>query len=186
MDSGGHDRGGSGYQSPEGSAVRARAAAWPPGVPDSDAETTTPVRTSRRRPAASSPGVDQSARDQRPSPGGDVPGGDVPGGDVPGGGTRQRPSRGFGLVAWLRREVVFAVVLVGVAGGFGLVSQNRWRRGLLLIGVVLVVAGCARLALPARRVGLLAVRGRVFDTLLLLVLGGAVIGLTTAVPYLGP
>lgn len=89
-------------------------------------------------------------------------------------------------MAWLRREVVFAVVLVGMAGGFGLVSQNRWRRGLLLIGVVLVVAGCARLALPARRVGLLAVRGRVFDTLLLLVLGGAVIGLTTAVPYLGP
>ncbi len=119
-------------------------------------------------------------------PGGDVPGGDVPGGDASGGGARQRQSRGFGLVAWLRREVVFAVVLVGVAGGFGLVFQNRWRRGLLLIGVVLVVAGCARLALPARRVGLLAVRGRVFDTLLLLVLGGAVIGLTTAVPYLGP
>ncbi|CAO5148457.1 membrane hypothetical protein [Frankia sp. AiPs1] len=101
-----------------------------------------------------------------------------------------RPHRRRGqrtaLVAWLRREAVFAAVLLGVGGGFLLISQNRWRRGLLLIGATLVLAGLTRLAVPTRRMGLLAVRGRVFDTLLLLALGAAVIALTTAVPYPAP
>ncbi|WP_261556702.1 DUF3017 domain-containing protein [Frankia tisae] len=91
-----------------------------------------------------------------------------------------------GVVRWLRREMVFASVLVGVAVGFVLVYQDRWRRGMLVIGVALALAGLARLALPTRRVGLLAVRGRVFDTVILLLLGASVITLTSAVPYLGP
>ncbi|WP_235947810.1 DUF3017 domain-containing protein [Candidatus Frankia alpina] len=91
-----------------------------------------------------------------------------------------------GVVRWLQREMVFASVLVGVAVGFVLVYQDRWRRGMLVIGVVLALAGLARLALPTRLVGLLAVRGRVFDTVILLLLGASVITLTSAVPYPGP
>jgi hypothetical protein len=91
-----------------------------------------------------------------------------------------------GVVAWLRREAVFAAVLAGVLAGLLLVSQDRWRRGMLTVGVTLVLAGVARMLLPGRRIGLLAVRGRLFDAVLLLVLGAAVIGLTSTVPYLGP
>jgi hypothetical protein len=88
-------------------------------------------------------------------------------------------------VRWLRREAAFASVLVGVVLGLVLVSQDRWRRGLLVVGVILLLAALARLVLPARRVGLLAVRGRVFDTGILLVFGIAVIVLTFEVPYAG-
>ncbi len=91
-----------------------------------------------------------------------------------------------GIVGWLRREMVFASVLVGVAVGLTLVYQDRWRRGMLVVGAVLALAGLARLALPTRRVGLLAVRGRAFDTVILVLLGASVIMLTSAVPYLGP
>ncbi|EIV94054.1 DUF3017 domain-containing protein [Frankia sp. QA3] len=91
-----------------------------------------------------------------------------------------------GVVGWLRREMLFASVLVGVAVGLVLVYQDRWRRGMLVVGVVLVLAGLARLALPTRRVGLLAVRGRVFDIVILLLFGASVITLTSAVPYPGP
>ncbi|CAO5251684.1 DUF3017 domain-containing protein [Frankia sp. AgKG'84/4] len=94
----------------------------------------------------------------------------------------RRPS----LVDWLRREALFTVILIGVFAGFVLVTQDRWRRGLFTVGVMLILAGLGRLALPARRAGLLVVRGRLFDTALLLGLGAAIVGLTSAVPYLGP
>ncbi|WP_231861513.1 MULTISPECIES: DUF3017 domain-containing protein [Frankia] len=92
----------------------------------------------------------------------------------------------LGIVGWLRREMLFASVLVGVMVGLTLVYQDRWRRGMLVVGVVLALAGLARLVLPTRRVGLLAVRGRAFDTVILMLFGAAVITLTSAVPYLGP
>ncbi|MBX6390064.1 MAG: DUF3017 domain-containing protein [Frankia sp.] len=80
------------------------------------------------------------------------------------------------------REFVLLAGLVGVGLGLVLVTQGRWRTGLLGFGVVLVLLAAARLVLPERVVGMLRVRGRVFDTLTLLVLGFAVIGLTLAVP----
>jgi hypothetical protein len=91
-----------------------------------------------------------------------------------------------GIVGWLRREMVLASVLVGVLVGLALVYQDRWRRGMLVVGVALALAGLARLGLPTRRVGLLAVRGRAFDTVILVLLGASVITLTSTVPYLGP
>jgi hypothetical protein len=77
-------------------------------------------------------------------------------------------------------------VLAGVAVGLVLVAEDRWRRGLLGIGVVLVGAAVLRLLLPTRSVGVLAVRSRVFDVLALLAFGTAVIVLTLTVPYEGP
>ncbi len=94
----------------------------------------------------------------------------------------RRPS----VVGWLRQEALFTAVLVGVFAGFVLITQDRWRRGLFTVGVMLILAGLARLTLPARRAGLLVVRGRLFDTAVLLGLGAAIVGLTSAVPYLGP
>ena len=80
---------------------------------------------------------------------------------------------------------MFGAVLGGVAIALLTVARDHWRRGLLAMGVVLVLAAGARLCLPQRRVGMLAVRGRLFDAAALLLLGVAVIVLTLAVPYTG-
>lgn len=82
-------------------------------------------------------------------------------------------------------RMLFAGILGGVCLGLLLVSQDYWRRGLLTVGGVLLVAAVLRLCLPGRKVGMLAVRGRLFDTVTLVVLGGAVIVLTLEVPYFG-
>ncbi len=81
------------------------------------------------------------------------------------------------------RELALTVALAGVAVGMILVvAQNRWRVGLFGIGTLLLVLAAARLVLPARRLGMLAVRGRLFDAVLLTAFGAAVIGLTLTVP----
>ncbi|ABD10043.1 DUF3017 domain-containing protein [Frankia sp. B2] len=97
-----------------------------------------------------------------------------------------RRGDGGGIGGWLRQEATFALVLAGVTVGLMLVFQDRWRRGMVVVGVVLVMAALARLVLPARRIGLLAVRGRAFDVSILLLFGVSVIILTFAVPYVGP
>ncbi|MEX5712574.1 DUF3017 domain-containing protein [Parafrankia sp. FMc6] len=104
------------------------------------------------------------------------------------GGGAGRPSRrrsaGSATGGRLGR-IVFGGILGGVALGLLFVSQDHWRRGLLTAGDVLLVAALLRLCLPTRQVGMLAVRGRVFDTVTLVVLGTAVIVLTSTVPYSG-
>jgi hypothetical protein len=94
---------------------------------------------------------------------------------------RAAARRGSG--PWLLREFALTAALVGVSIGLVLVVvQSRWRVGLFGIGTVLLVLAAARLVLPARRMGVLAVRSRPFDVVVLLVLGVAVIGLTLSVP----
>jgi len=58
-------------------------------------------------------------------------------------------------------------VLVAVIAlvGLGLVLTQHWRRGAVLLGVALLVAAALRVAVPAERVGLLAIRGKVVDVL---------------------
>jgi hypothetical protein len=63
-----------------------------------------------------------------------------------------------------------------------MIVESHWRLGLSGLGAVLLVLAVARLVLPARAVGMLAVRGRLFDCVTLLVLGGGVIGLMLEVP----
>lgn len=79
-------------------------------------------------------------------------------------------------------EIALGAVLLAVVVGLALVGQDHWRRGLLLIGIGLLAGSGLRLVLPARVVGLLAVRGRVFDAVVLGLLGLAVIVLTSSVP----
>jgi hypothetical protein len=81
------------------------------------------------------------------------------------------------------RQLVPTAALAGVTVGLVLVVEQRWRQGLFGIGAVLLVMALARLVLPARSVGVLVVRGRLFDVLTLLLLGGAVFGLTLSVPF---
>ncbi len=66
-----------------------------------------------------------------------------------------------------------AILVVGV--GLVLVTFGAWRSGLVVVGLALVGAAVLRLLLPLRRVGLLAVRSRSVDVLML---AGAGLALT--------
>jgi len=69
---------------------------------------------------------------------------------------------------------VLALAVVSIV----LVMNQHWRVGLILFGASLILAGALRAFLPDERAGLLAVRGRLVDTLVMAVLGGALIVLT--------
>ncbi len=132
---------------------------------------------------------------------GEVPGAEPPGaggqapaeggrGVPPGTGTgrdrgRAHRRRRQARRPWYVREAALTLVLVVVTIGLVVVSQDYWRRGLLVVGSALVGAGALRLLLPTRPAGLLAVRSRLFDVVMLVTLGFAVIGLTLAVPLPG-
>lgn len=75
-----------------------------------------------------------------------------------------------------------AVVLVVGAGVFGAGFFHAWRTGATVVGLGLLLAGGLRLSLPARRAGLLVVRGRAVDATVLLLLGFAVVGLAGSIP----
>jgi len=86
-----------------------------------------------------------------------------------------RPSR-------LANEVPVVLVLTLAAAGLIAVSQGFWRRGLGVVAGALLVAAVLRLALPTRRAGLLAVRGKALDVVVLGVFGGAMLLLAAVVP----
>ncbi|MFT3861814.1 DUF3017 domain-containing protein [Micropruina sp.] len=74
-----------------------------------------------------------------------------------------------------------ASVLVGVFVGLGVAATGHWRSGTTLIGLAISLGGLFRL-LPNRRVGLLAVRNRPVDTIVLLTIGIGIVVLSWAVP----
>jgi len=73
-------------------------------------------------------------------------------------------------------------VLAIVAAGVAAVTLDKWRAGSQLVGVAFCLAAAARLSLPERQVGALAVRSRVIDAAVLLVIGFGIVGLATAIP----
>ena len=75
--------------------------------------------------------------------------------------------------------VPLAVVLAGVVAAAAL---DHWRVGAGVVGVGLLLAAALRLALPARQAGLLVVRSRGVDAVVLLVLGFALVGLANTIP----
>jgi hypothetical protein len=83
------------------------------------------------------------------------------------------------FLAGLVRQLPLLAVLLSVGAGLLVVTVGYWRRGLVVIGVTLVVAAVLRLLQPVRRVGFLAVRSRAVDVVLLAAcgLGLAVIAL---------
>jgi hypothetical protein len=76
------------------------------------------------------------------------------------------------------------VVLAGVVAGLlvAVLGTATWRAGCLVIGASLGLGAVLRMALPSREAGLLQVRGKAFDTGLLLLLAAAVIVLAVLVP----
>jgi hypothetical protein len=82
------------------------------------------------------------------------------------------------FLAGLVRQAPLLAALLSVGAGLLLVTLGYWRRGLVVIGLALVGTAVLRLVLPLRRVGLLAVRSRWADVLLLAGTGVALTVLT--------
>ena len=76
-----------------------------------------------------------------------------------------------------------AAVLLGSFAGLIVAASSHWRAGTTLIGLSITMGGLFRL-LPNRRVGLLAVRSKLLDTVVLLGVGIGIAVLAWAVPAL--
>jgi hypothetical protein len=87
------------------------------------------------------------------------------------------------LLAGFLRQWPLLVVLVVVGCGLLLVAAERWRSGLVGMGLAVVVAGLFRLLMPLRRIGFLAVRSRPVDVALMLATGVAVAVIALAIPH---
>jgi hypothetical protein len=73
-------------------------------------------------------------------------------------------------------------VLGLVALGLVAVTMEKWRAGSELVGVAFCLGAAARLMLPEARAGGLAVRSRVLDATVLLVVGFGIVGLANSIP----
>ena len=76
----------------------------------------------------------------------------------------------------------YLAVLALSAVGIGIVWSGDWRLGMRFLAGALSIAALLRLVLPARDAGMLAVRNRVFDVVLLGGLGVAIFFLATTIP----
>jgi hypothetical protein len=83
---------------------------------------------------------------------------------------------------WVGRQWPLLLVLGGSLVSFLVVALGHFRLGCLGFGCSVLFAALARAVLPARRVGLLVVRSRPFDVLVLLVMGVSVVVLAVVVP----
>ena len=92
-------------------------------------------------------------------------------------------ARRGGVVAAVRREWPLALVLGGVVAGLLVaVVFDRFRRGVVLMAAAVIFGGWLRALLPESRIGLLRVRTRRVDVVVLLVLGIGLLILALAVP----
>jgi hypothetical protein len=73
-------------------------------------------------------------------------------------------------------------VLVAAAVGIAIVWSGNWRTGIRVVAGAVLFASTLRLLLPARDAGMLAVRHRLADCLLLAAVGGALIFLAQTIP----
>ena len=82
--------------------------------------------------------------------------------------------------------VVYLGVLASAGVGLALVAAGAWRTGLSWLGIGLLVAAATRLVLSDRRAGMLRVRRRWSDVLMLTVAGVGLLVLTVIVPNQPP
>ena len=76
----------------------------------------------------------------------------------------------------------YLLVLVVVGVALLLVAVAEWRTGIRLMGGALIFAALVRMLLRARDAGMLAVRHKVLDAAILIVLGGLLIFLAGSIP----
>lgn len=78
--------------------------------------------------------------------------------------------------------VLYAAVVVTVVVGLVFVATGPWRTGVGVCGGALVAAGLGRVAIPERMSGLLRVRRRPTDVIIMLAMGIALVVLAAVVP----
>jgi hypothetical protein len=93
----------------------------------------------------------------------------------------QKPPR-RGALGVLIRQWPLLLVLTGGVSALLVVALDGFRLGCSLLGASVLFAAVARTVLPARRVGLLVVRSRAFDVLVLAAMGAALVVLAAVVP----
>jgi len=76
----------------------------------------------------------------------------------------------------------YLLVLGVVAAALVIVALDQWRIGMRLMGGALIFAAAVRLVLRRRDAGMLAVRHKVLDAAILIVLGGSLIFLAGSIP----
>ena len=76
----------------------------------------------------------------------------------------------------------YLLVLGVVAAALVVVALGEWRSGIRLMGGALIFAAAMRLVLRSRDAGMLAVRHKVLDAAVLIVLGGLLIFLAGSIP----
>jgi DUF3017 family protein len=76
----------------------------------------------------------------------------------------------------------YLVVLAAGGVGIAIVWSGDWRLGIRFLAAGLCAAALLRLVLPARDAGMLAVRSRIFDVVLLGGLGAALLFLAQTIP----
>jgi membrane associated rhomboid family serine protease len=83
-----------------------------------------------------------------------------------------------------RRQWPLLLVVAGVLGGLvsAFLGPATWRPGCVVVGSSLVLGALLRLVLPTRAAGLLQVRGKAFDVVVVLLTGAAIIALAVVVP----
>lgn len=86
---------------------------------------------------------------------------------------RLRRDPGLGW-AWL------AIVVAIMAAGVVLIALGLWQAGSCLIGGAMIVGAVMRFSIPSREIGLLRVRGRIFDGLWMLAIGIGIIAMVLA------
>jgi hypothetical protein len=87
---------------------------------------------------------------------------------------------------FLRKQWPFLLVCAGVLAGLAvIVLLDRFRRGAILVAASVILGAWMRALLPTSRIGLLRVRGRVFDVATMAVLGVALAVVALVVPTPG-
>lgn len=76
----------------------------------------------------------------------------------------------------------YLAILIATAVGLGIVLSGNWRLGIRWMASSLVAASALRLVLPQRDAGMLAVRHRSFDCVLLAGVGAALFFLAQTIP----
>lgn len=109
----------------------------------------------RHEPYGAFPG--DAARPAQPAPGPDTP---------PSPRRIDRAQAGPAVPRWLG-QLPYVFVLCGVGAGLIVVAMNHFRRGSMLIAAAVFIGALARLVLPESQTGMLAVRRRWVDVLLM-------------------
>jgi hypothetical protein len=82
----------------------------------------------------------------------------------------------------VRVRTIDLPLLLLAAAGLATAAAGPWRVGLVVTGAALLLAGVLRLALPPVRLGVLVVRARTLDALMLVAVGVALGALAVGLP----